>query len=151
MQKFNLILLTIFLFISSQNIYGRIWKYDILINDNTPYCDVVIQDIIRDSVVISGLGSKYRIAVDDISWIIRERESRGTIGMIIGGLLGIFSCSPSSYPVADIVPIMIFSGFGGLIGVFVGADEEYDFSCMVYEDKIEFIKWLIRKKKQRLY
>ncbi len=150
MKNFYFTLVFISLFFSTKNIYGRIWKYDLLVNNNIPYCDVVIQDIIRDTVVIAGHGQKYLIDINDITYISRERESKGTMGMIIGGILGILIIHPSAYWGPD-WGTLLFSGIGGLVGILVGSDEQYDFTCLVYDDKVELIKTIIKDKRQRLF
>ena len=151
MQKICSTLVIIFLLLASHPSFGKIRKYDVIIQNNIPYCNVMIQDLMDDSVVVIGHGIKYKININDISSIGRERKSRGAAGIILGGVFGLFMYSCPNHYEPDFGRTILFAGIGGLTGLFISADEYYDFTNMVYWDKVELIKWLITDRNKRLY
>ncbi len=139
----------------------QIW--DIFTVEDQPYSSVVLSAIENDTLIVKGTGNEYKIAINSIKILKRERKSKTGIsalaGIVSGGVLMYFlgkkkAEEQSKFPI-DLSDLSV--GFstglgmigGGLTGYIVGtglsADEVYDFSKRSSEKRRKILEHIIAR------
>ncbi|KAA3610466.1 MAG: hypothetical protein D8M58_05360 [Calditrichaeota bacterium] len=142
------------------NIHGQAKTWDILTYSNQPYSKVVLDTLVKDSLQVKVFDKIYKIPVDSIATLRRERESyTGTgilIGVTSGAILGasISGNNKGNGLFTDVgnamekVTGLLFGSllgglFGGAIGSGLGQDEFYSFVQKTHNEKVDILNEII--------